>query len=279
MIIWLASFPKSGNTWLRSILSSLVYSDDGIFDFKFNKKISQFPTKRHFEDFTKEYHNIHENKKFWILSQDKLNLDNQIKFLKTHHINCTIDGFSFTNKENTAGTIYIVRDPRNLVSSISNHFSLTLLEAKEFLFRSNMLGTSKNDTLTADVATILGSWKDHYNFWTKKNDNLLVIKYEDILLNPNRELFKIKGFVNKFIKFQTNDIKDKNIINSTSFESLKKLEENGEFTENVFETISNKKIKFFNQGPANKWQNYLDDKIRLEIETKLSVEMKELGYL
>ena len=279
MIIWLASFPKSGNTWLRSILSSLVYSDDGIFDFKFNKKISQFPTKRHFEDFTKEYHNIHENKKFWILSQDKLNLDNQIKFLKTHHINCTIDGFSFTNKENTAGTIYIVRDPRNLVSSISNHFSLTLLEAKEFLFRSNMLGTSKNDTLTADVATILGSWKDHYNFWTKKNDNLLVIKYEDILLNPNRELIKIKGFVNKFIKFQTNDIKDKNIINSTSFESLKKLEENGEFTENVFETISNKKIKFFNQGPANKWQNYLDDKIRLEIETKLSVEMKELGYL
>ena len=279
MIIWLASFPKSGNTWLRSILSSLVYSDDGVFDFKLNKKISQFPTKRHFEDFTKEYHNIHENKKFWILSQDKLNLDNQIKFLKTHHINCTIDGFSFTNTENTAGTIYIVRDPRNLVSSISNHFSLTLLEAKEFLFRSNMLGTSKNDTLTADVATILGSWKDHYNFWTKKNDNLLVIKYEDILLNPNRELFKIKGFVNKFIKFQTNDIKDKNIINSTSFESLKKLEENGEFTENVFETISNKKIKFFNQGPANKWQNYLDDKIRLEIETKLSVEMKELGYL
>ena len=92
-------------------------------------------------------------------------------------------------------------------------------------------------------------------------------------------MFKIKGFVNKFIKFQTNDIKDKNIINSTSFESLKKLEENGEFTENVFETISNKKIKFFNQGPANKWQNYLDDKIRLEIETKLNVEMKELGYL
>jgi len=74
MIIWLASFPKSGNTWLRSIISSLVYSEDGIFNFKLNKKISQFPTKKHFEDFTKEYHNIHENKKLWILAQDKLNL-------------------------------------------------------------------------------------------------------------------------------------------------------------------------------------------------------------
>jgi len=76
-----------------------------------------------------------------------------------------------------------------------------------------MLGANKNGTSTADVATILGSWKDHYNFWTKKNDNLLLIKYEDILLNPNQELSKIKEFINKFIKFKTNDIKDKNIIN------------------------------------------------------------------
>jgi hypothetical protein len=279
MIIWLASFPKSGNTWLRSILSALVYSNDGMFNFKLNKKIRQFPTKRHFEDFTKDYHNIHETKKFWILAQDKLNLDNEIKFLKTHHINCTMDGYSFTNKENTAATIYIVRDPRNLVSSISNHFSKTLLEAKEFLFRTNMLGTNKDSALTGDVATILGSWKDHYNFWTKKNDNLLLIKYEDILLNPKQELVKIKEFLNKFIKFQTNDIKDQNIINSTSFGSLKKLEEKGEFTENVFDKISNKKIKFFNQGPANMWQNHLDDKIRLEIETELGIEMKELEYL
>ena len=142
-----------------------------------------------------------------------------------------------------------------------------------------MLGANKNGTSTADVATILGSWKDHYNFWTKKNDNLLLIKYEDILLNPNQELSKIKEFINKFIKFKTNDIKDKNIINSTSFKYLKKLEENGEFTENVFDKISRRKIKFFNQGPDNKWQNYLDDKTRLEIETKLFVEMKELGYL
>ena len=57
------------------------------------------------------------------------------------------------------------------------------------------------------------------------------------------------------------------------------MEENGKFTENVFNKISNKKIRFFNQGPNNRWQNNLDDKIRSEIETKLNVEMKELGYL
>ena len=279
MIIWLASFPKSGNTWLRSIISSLIYSDDGIFSFELNKKIRQFPSIPFFQDLTQDYNNIHEIKKLWILAQDKLNLDNKLKFLKTHHINCTIDGYSFTNKENTAATIYIVRDPRNLVNSISNHFSKNQTEAKEFLLKSNILGASKNNILPSDVATILGSWKEHYHFWTKKNDKLLLIKYEDIVVNPKIELNKIIQFLANFTKVQTNNVKEKNIINSTSFESLRKMEENGKFTENVFVKISNKKIKFFNQGPNNKWQDSLKDEIRLEIEAKLNNEMKELGYL
>ena len=49
MIIWIASYPKSGNTWLRSIISALVYSDDGIFDFNLLKKIQQFPEKIYFK--------------------------------------------------------------------------------------------------------------------------------------------------------------------------------------------------------------------------------------
>ena len=39
MIIWVASYPKSGNTWVRSIISSLIYTKDGIFDFPSIKKI------------------------------------------------------------------------------------------------------------------------------------------------------------------------------------------------------------------------------------------------
>ena len=279
MIIWLASFPKSGNTWLRSIISSLIYSDDGIFNFELNKKIKQFPSIPFFQDLTQDYNNIHEIKKLWILAQDRLNLDNKLKFLKTHHINCTIDGYSFTNKENTAATIYIVRDPRNLVNSISNHFSKNQTEAKEFLFRSNILGASKNDILPSDVATLLGSWKDHFHFWTKKNDKLLLIKYEDIVVNPENELKKIIKFLSKFTKVETNNTKEANIINSTTFETFRKMEQNGEFTENVFDKISNKQIKFFNQGPNNKWQDCLKDEIKSEIETKLNTEMKELGYL
>tara|TARA_B100001121_G_scaffold288893_1_gene287396 strand:+ start:640 stop:1482 length:843 start_codon:yes stop_codon:yes gene_type:complete len=279
MIIWLSSFPKSGNTWLRSIVSSLVYSDDGIFNFSLNKKIRQFPSKEHLLDFTNDFNNIHEIKKYWVLAQEKLNLDNEIKFFKTHHLNCTIDNHPFTNKENTAGTIYIVRDPRNLVNSISNHFSKSIVEAKDFLFKANIIGAEKDDKFKGEVVKLIGSWKDHFNFWTKKNDNLLLIKYENIVLDPQKELDKIKNFLSKFIKFKFNDTKEKNIIESTSFDSLRKMEENGDFNENVFEKISNKKIRFFNKGPSNNWQDSLDKNIILEIEKNFNEEMKELRYI
>ena len=71
MIIWISSFPKSGNTWVRSIISALVYSDDGIFNFDLIRKIDQFPLRKHFIEFTKDIGNIHSVKKYWVLAQDK----------------------------------------------------------------------------------------------------------------------------------------------------------------------------------------------------------------
>ena len=45
MIIWIASYPKSGNTWIRSLLSAYLYTDDGNFNFDLLYKIAQFPNK------------------------------------------------------------------------------------------------------------------------------------------------------------------------------------------------------------------------------------------
>ena len=80
MIIWIASYPKSGNTWVRTIISSLLYTKDGLFDFSKIKKIDQYPQTRFFKGLTSEYKNIHEIKKYWITSQEKINLDKKIKF-------------------------------------------------------------------------------------------------------------------------------------------------------------------------------------------------------
>ena len=126
MIIWLASYPKSGNTWVRSMISALIYSNNGLFNFDLLNYIKQFPSKEHLKNFTNDFSDFNEIIKYSIQAQQFINLDNEVKFLKTHHINCKINQYNFTNKENTLATIYIVRDPRNLVSSISNHYSKSL---------------------------------------------------------------------------------------------------------------------------------------------------------
>lgn len=45
MIIWLASYPKSGNTWVRSMIATLMYTDNGVFNFDLLQQIKQFPSK------------------------------------------------------------------------------------------------------------------------------------------------------------------------------------------------------------------------------------------
>ena len=280
MIIWVASYPKSGNTWVRSIISSLIYTKDGIFDFTSIKKIDQYPQRRFLEYFTQDYNNIHEIKKHWITSQERINLDNKIKFFKTHHLNCKVDNYPFTNKKCTQATIYIVRDPRNLIDSISNHFSKSLEESKKFLLTSKILSPGKEIELRGgNVITYLGSWKEHYKFWTKDNENLLIVKYEDLIKNIHQEIDKIISFLKDFIDFEVSDTKKENVIKSTSFEALKKMEDNGNFTESVFVNGSNAKVKFFNKGPNNNWQNTLPKNIQIELENELKNELSELGYL
>ena len=279
MIIWIASYPKSGNTWVRSIISSILYSNDGVFDFNLLKKIQQFPNKKHLENFTTDFHNINEIKKYWTESQDWINLNKEIKFFKTHHINCKIGEHAFTNRKNTLGTIYVVRDPRNLVNSFTNHYNIDKNTAKHFITsRQSVTGATEN-MRDNKVFTILGSWNDHYRSWTKTSNNLLIIKYEDLLINPLIEIKKIIKYLNNFINFTCNEEKIKNIINSTSFEIMKKKESENGFHEAVMDNTGLNKINFFNLGKENRWEKYLNEEEERYIKEKLGNEMKELGYL
>ena len=76
MIIWLASYPKSGNTWLRSIISTLIYTDDGIFDFNKLSYIPQFPRKIYFDEFTDKKDNFNELVLNGLRLSNGLNMDN-----------------------------------------------------------------------------------------------------------------------------------------------------------------------------------------------------------
>ena len=94
MIIWIASYPKSGNTWVRSFLSTLLHSKNGENDFKHLNKIKQFPAISQFKGLVKDYENVNELAKNWILAQQSINLDEKVKLFKTHHVNCKIGKYS-----------------------------------------------------------------------------------------------------------------------------------------------------------------------------------------
>ena len=282
MIIWIASYPKSGNTWVRSMISSLIYSKNGKFDFPLLHDIPQFPRRKYFNHFTNDFNNIEELKKHWISAQDLINLNSKINFFKTHHLNCDTGNYSFTNNENTAATIYIVRDPRALVNSIANHYSKTLEDSKKFILTSRILNSNSKNLSDENIATLLGTWSEHYKFWVhnkRYSKNLLVLKYEDLVKNIESELDKIIKFLKKYMSIEINDEKKKNIIETTNFNNLKKLENNGNFQEAVYNKITKEKINFFYKGPNNDWSNSISKEIQKDLEIALKAEMTELNYI
>ena len=276
MIIWCASYPKSGNTWVRAIIASLVYSKNGIFNFDMLRKVSLFPKRFYFKDFISDYSDLKKISQHWIDAQEKINSDGKLKIYKTHNGNYNFLGNDFTNKKNTAGVIYIVRDPRNVIASISNHYQLNLQESVNFLLDEKRFLYNKNDPndlSEENIITLLGSWKSHYNSW-KISSNSILIRYEDLLTNTKLEIKKISDFVKRYINFEINNEKIQNILKSTSFEKLKAMEE-----KEGFEEASSSDIKFFNLGPKNNWKNTIDKKLIYIIEKNFSKEMEEIGYI
>ena len=127
-IIWIASYPKSGNTFLRFLISSLIYSDDGNFDFDIIKNIRQFDIYKYFSFVenlnyadSKNLDKLDIISKYWLEAQKKFfNVEKKFIF-KTHSANLKVNGYNYTDENRTLGLIYIVRDPRDIVISYSHH--------------------------------------------------------------------------------------------------------------------------------------------------------------
>ena len=276
MIIWIASYPKSGNTLIRAILTSLIFSEDGIVDFKNLHRISNFSNGFFFKKFISSYENILETSKYWIKAQEELNKNKKLKFFKTHNAFCTINGNAFTNEVNTAGCIYVVRDPRDVIVSASKYYDLSHDETKNNMFNEKM--DLINNMKGSPFNTFLGSWPNHYNSWTKNCKNVLLIKYENLIENKENEIRRIISFLNKFVKISFDEKKIINCIESSSFQNMKIMDQKGLFPENSKDFQGNK-IPFFSSGKKGNWRGVLNDKIVSQIEKKFQKEMLELNYI
>ena len=284
MIIWLASYPKSGNTFLRSLLTAYLFTKDGNFNFSVLKNINQFPNNITFEKLGIDISNEKEVIKNYIKVQEETNKrDGQgIRFLKTHSTLQDIDGHKFTNLNNCLGAIHIVRDPRDVVKSYSNHNSTSIDESINHMKEFNISGGIKNSKdRKSETIVHIGSWSSHYTSWKEfdKVDRYLLIKYEDLVEETEKTFLKVLTFICKLTKKKLDVDKDKlkNVLNTTSFDNMQKLEKQKGFSE--ASNFNGKKITFFKYGAKNNWKNFLTSENRKKIEDIFRGEMKELGYL
>ena len=286
MIIWLASYPKSGNTWLRFFIISLLMGKKVDLNLNHLKAIISYPDKIHFKGLLKDVLDIDEISKNWINSQNRINSDKTFRFFKTHNMFIKYKDCAFTDVNNTLATIHIVRDPRNVITSLKNHYSLSNYEhAKKFLFYDNQILTpsekEKEKYLNKEkhpLPQIVGSWRTHYISWKNMKKNYFLVKYEDLVKNPLEEFTKITDFISKVLRVKFSKEQIENAIKLSSFSNLQSMEKKYGFTES---STNNEgvKNKFFYLGPSNDWNNILENNLVEEINKKYSIEMRELGYL
>ena len=277
MIIWISSYPKSGNTYLRSFISSYFFSKKGKFDFDLLLNILQFPSIKFSK---KKISSEAEACQSWIYNQQQFFSGDKLHFVKTHSSLNQYRGHNFTNKNLSLGAIYIVRDPRNLITSMTNHYSLSYEQAYLKIINEKQTLLEKSTDGDYSNFTFLGSWSDHYKSWKNTNEfKTLFIKYEELENNKLETFKKTINFINslKQDKSSINEKKLINSINSTNFSNLRNKEENEGFEESVYSKSGEKK-RFFNLGFNNRWQKILPKNILYKLNKNLQNDLNDLGY-
>lgn len=251
-LIWLASYPKSGNTWMRSFLHNLFRNEprpvpiNEITDFCLGEAASGWykrfaPKALENKDFAELARmRPHAHRAFTQVYPDSV-------FVKTHNYLGEWHGYPLHNMDVTAGGIYILRNPLDVAISMTHHYGQSMDEAIE---RLADLGSSTGITDT-HIPEIHSSWSNHVRSWTRKpNPQLLVLRYEDLLDKPRKHFKQVASFLG------LNPPRERleRAIRFSSFKALKAQESSGGFKEK-----SKYADAFFRTGEKGQWRKVLTD--------------------
>jgi len=265
-VTWLASYPKSGNTWLRLLLEA--YRRDGLLDINdvqvgtsdggatITQGVSPLPLA-----------SIDWRTELLLRPAALLNLFSRLNapiFCKTHSCNLQLDGLPpMIPAPFTKRAVYVVRDPRAVLPSFSRFYRFPLstacdaMSSKEFVIGGN----------EHFARVLLSSWSNHVASWTSESQfPVHVVKYEDLLADAAGQLVDILGF----LEIPVDRDRVARAVSATDIAKLKKAEAENGFREQVGGGA------FF--GGSDSWREELGEKWVRRIETDHGTVMEALGY-
>ncbi len=268
-IIWLASYPKSGNTWFRVFLTNLLYESDYPANINDLAETSISSSRKVFDDYTGL-----SSSDLTFEEIDKLRPDvyrmqseesNELIFKKAH------DKFYWVDKDQplfppeiSKGVVYFIRNPLDVLVSFAYHSAKPISKMIPVINNSNYAFCDKNDKLQNQLRQILGSWFDHVKSWTEQNEMpIYIIRYED-MINSTFETFK---HAIDFLGLGKSDKEIKKALEKSSFSILSEQEKRDGFREKMIRTKS-----FFRKGRIGDWKNHLSEQ---EVE-KIVFNNKEI---
>jgi len=264
-IVWLASYPKSGNTWVRAFLHNYIVNADtphsinSLVDFSVVESAAAFFGQNAAGLSTQEVQRLRPavHERLTLLHDD-------LVFVKTHNAHVALHDVPLCTPAVTAGAVYIVRDPRDVALSYAAFARKNIDEIIEFM---NATGAS-NAPDSAQVFELLGSWSEHALSWVAAPKRLLV-RYEDLLAEPARYFARIIKFLG------TGEVDAARLERAIGFSSFGTLA--GQEAAEGYRAGGGAK-NFFRAGKAGQWRERLTPEQIRRIEAAHGEVMQKFGY-
>ncbi len=249
-IVWLASYPKSGNTWLRAFLINYLFAKDKpvpinkIHLLGMGDSIINTYRKVGGKNFLPNDPNHILSLRHKVLKSITGN-GADINFVKTHNENSTIKHSVLIPAQLTRSAIHLIRNPLDVTVSFAKHYNLTIDKTiSQFNNEKHIILPDAHTT-----TQFLNSWSNHCNTWQSESRfPVLTVRYEDLIQKPEASFRSILNH----LKIPLEQPKLDMAIQFSSFSSLQKQEANNGFVEN-----QNPNSQFFRKGQVDQWKTIL----------------------
>ncbi|MBN33942.1 MAG: sulfotransferase [Rhodospirillaceae bacterium] len=272
-IVWLASYPKSGNTWMRAFLHNLVRDAGQPVDI--NQMIGALTQGESAIGWYRVL-NPRPAETWTDLEMARMRPavhktiaagQNGTVFCKIHNRLGRHHGQPTVNMAVSAGAIYIVRNPLDVVLSFADFQGVPIDEAITIMATPDF-STERNER---NLPELLGSWSQNVESWTAgEGKGLYVVRYEDMLEDP----IKAFGAVTAFLNLDYPKVRLDRAVRNASFKELRKQEDERGFNERP-----EHQERFFRKGTAGQWRDELSDDQVARICGDHRDQMARFGYL